>query len=53
MAILDLLKTSAFGLKGNTPKSYDLKSAKLQKDFVKASKLEASQTPKKYLTDKK
>jgi hypothetical protein len=50
MAILDLLKTSALSLFGQTPKIENQQKSRLEKNFKTQSKLDLDgQTPPKYI----
>jgi hypothetical protein len=50
MALLDLLKTSALSLFGQTPKIENQQKSRLEKEFPAASQLDLNgQTPPKYI----
>ncbi len=49
MALLDLLKTSALSLFGQTPKIENQQKSKLEKQFEQQSKLDLATEPTKYV----
>lgn len=48
MALLDLLKTSALSLFGQTPKIENQQKSKLEKQYKTASQLDLASEPTKY-----